>query len=100
MDRPTKQMTEPESLPAVGSVKEANRDDRGPGCVYSNTEPLVYTIAQAAELLQIGRSLIYSLANTGGLPVIRIGKRILIPRRALLDRLAMAQEGRNDHAER
>ena len=82
-----RKMAEPDSLPAGGSAKETNQDDRGPGHYNSNTEPLVYTIAEAAALLKIGRSLVYNLANTGELPVIRLSKRILIPRKALLDML-------------
>ena len=82
-----KKMAEPTTLTAGGSAKENNQDNQCPGYYNSNTEPLVYTIAEAAALLKIGRSLVYSLANTGELPVIRLSKRILIPRKALLDML-------------
>ena len=81
------EMAEPPDCKLSGSAKETNQDDRGPGQYNSNTEPLVYTIAEAAALLKIGRSLVYNLANNGELPVIRLSKRILIPRKALLDML-------------
>ena len=90
----SKKMAEPPACKLSGSAKETNQDNQGPGYYNSNTEPLVYTIAEAASLLKIGRSLVYSLANTGGLPVIRLSKRILIPRKALLDML----EGLKGHA--
>jgi excisionase family DNA binding protein len=50
-----------------------------------------YTIAEAAELLGIGRNCAYESAKSGSLPVIRLGKRLLVPR-AALDRL-LAGEG-------
>lgn len=45
---------------------------------------LVLTIAEAAELLGISRAFAYELAAQGGLPTIRLGRRRLVPRRALL----------------
>ena len=47
------------------------------------TEELVLTVEQTARLLHLGRSLCYDLCRRGELPVIRLGKRILIPRKAL-----------------
>ena len=49
-----------------------------------NSEKLTYTINEAAKALGIGRSLAYDLARQGDLPVIRFGKRLLIPRKQLL----------------
>jgi excisionase family DNA binding protein len=54
--------------------------------VADNIERLVYTVEEAGELLGIVRSKAYEAANNGELPVIRIGKRILVPK-AALDRM-------------
>lgn len=57
--------------------------------------PLLLTVEEAAELLRIGRSLAYDLArryeHSGGregLPVIRVGARLRVPRWALIELLA------------
>jgi excisionase family DNA binding protein len=44
---------------------------------------LTLTIDEAAKLLGIGRQLAYDRAKTGEIPVIKIGRRLLVPRRAL-----------------
>lgn len=49
----------------------------------SNTEKLTYDILEAAKLLGISRNLAYDLAKDGTLPVIKCGKRLLVPRKAL-----------------
>ena len=46
-----------------------------------NSETL--TVPEAAALLGIGRDLAYRAAATGELPTVRIGRRILVPRRQL-----------------
>lgn len=46
-------------------------------------ERLVLTVEQAAHALHIGRGLAYELARTGGLPVVRLGRRMVIPRARL-----------------
>ena len=45
---------------------------------------LTYTLAEAASRLGISTSLAYEAANRGELPVCRIGRRMLVPRAALL----------------
>ena len=44
---------------------------------------LTLTVTEAAELLGISRALAYELAARGELPVLRLGRRIVIPRKAL-----------------
>lgn len=44
---------------------------------------LTYTVDEAADLLGISRSLAYELVRLGELPSLRLGRRILIPRRAV-----------------
>jgi len=53
------------------------------GNKVSERERLTLTVNEAAHLLGISRGLAYELARCGRLPVIRLGRRILIPRVAL-----------------
>lgn len=46
-------------------------------------ERLTLTVPEAADLLGIGRGLAYELARTGQIPVIRLGRRMLVPRAQL-----------------
>jgi excisionase family DNA binding protein len=48
------------------------------------------TIEEAAALLGIGRNSAYQAVASGQLPVIRIGRRLLVPRAALQRLLADA----------
>lgn len=41
------------------------------------------TLAEAAQVLGISRSTAYELARTGELPVLRLGRRLVISKRAL-----------------
>jgi excisionase family DNA binding protein len=45
---------------------------------------LVYTVAEAGELLGISRAFAYELVARGELPVICLGRRRLVPKVALL----------------
>jgi excisionase family DNA binding protein len=54
----------------------------------SEEEPLVYSPDEARKLLKISRGLIYEAINTGQIPSIRIGRRLLVPRSALEKLLA------------
>ena len=47
-------------------------------------ERLTYTLNEAARRLGISRALAYEAANRGELPICRIGRRVLVPRAALL----------------
>ncbi|MFC1847667.1 helix-turn-helix domain-containing protein [Chloroflexota bacterium] len=53
-------------------------------------ERLVLTVEQAAEILGISRPTAYEAIQTGEIPHIRIGRRILVPRAALEKLLANA----------
>ena len=46
-------------------------------------ERLTLSVSEAAKVLGIGRNLCYDRIKTGEIPVIKIGKRLLIPRHAL-----------------
>ena len=42
-------------------------------------------VSEAAPLLSVSRSKAYELAETGQIPVVRIGRSVRIPRRDLLE---------------
>jgi len=50
--------------------------------------PVTYSIPEAAALLGINRNTAYEAAARGELPVIKIGKRLLVPRARLEAMLA------------
>ena len=56
-------------------------------------ESLVYTVEEAGKLLSLGRSGAYEAARRGDIPVLRIGRRWLVPRIALDKMLADAGKG-------
>jgi excisionase family DNA binding protein len=39
-----------------------------------------YSVEQAAKILGIGRNTAYEAANSGEIPTIRIGRRVLVPK--------------------
>lgn len=41
------------------------------------------SVEETAKILGIGRNLAYDRVKTGEIPVIKIGRRLLVPRRAL-----------------
>lgn len=46
-------------------------------------EKRVYSVSEAAEVLGISRSKMYEYVKSNGFPVLNIGRRILIPIKAL-----------------
>ena len=44
---------------------------------------MTLTVEEAAQLLGIGRQSAYAAARTGELPTIKLGRRLLVPRRQL-----------------
>ena len=48
-----------------------------------NNDDLVMSVETAAKALHISRNLAYEAARDGRLPCIRIGRRLLVSRRAL-----------------
>ncbi len=54
-------------------------------------EKLRLTVDEAAKILGIGRQLAYERVKTGEIPVIKIGRRLLVPRRALEKLLEQGQ---------
>ncbi|MGD0881295.1 MAG: helix-turn-helix domain-containing protein [Acidimicrobiales bacterium] len=50
----------------------------------ASDDRLVFTVAEAGELLGISRAFAYELVARGELPVIKLGRRRLVPKVALL----------------
>jgi len=46
-------------------------------------ERLALSVEEAGALLGISRDLAYDLVNRGDLPSVRLGRRLVVPRRAL-----------------
>jgi excisionase family DNA binding protein len=55
-----------------------------PASRLATDDRLVYSVTEAGELLGISRAFAYQLVTRGELPVIRLGRRWLVPKRALL----------------
>ena len=51
-------------------------------------ERLTLSVEEAAHVLGIGRGLAYEMARTGRIPVIRMGRRMVVPRAQLEAMLA------------
>jgi excisionase family DNA binding protein len=47
------------------------------------TERLTMTVSEAAEVLGISRAFAYELVGRGEIPVVRFGRRVIVPRKAL-----------------
>ncbi len=56
---------------------------------------LVLTVGETAKLLRLSKTTVYDQIRQGAIPNIRMGKRILIPRAALMRKLeqAVGKEG-------
>ncbi len=46
----------------------------------SESKKLCYTVSEAAQMIGVSRNYAYELVRQGQLPVIKFGKRLLIPR--------------------
>jgi excisionase family DNA binding protein len=51
--------------------------------IATKTPASTMSVTEAAATLGIGRTLAYELARNGELPTIRLGRRLVVPRRAL-----------------
>jgi excisionase family DNA binding protein len=49
-----------------------------------DTEPLVLSVREAAALLGISKDLAYELVRTGEIPSLKLGRRVVVPKRRLL----------------
>jgi len=62
-------------------------------------ERVTFTVEETARLLGIGRQIAYNRVKTGEIPVIKIGRRLLVPRRALEKLLEQGQAVNQAHSE-
>jgi excisionase family DNA binding protein len=62
-------------------------------------EPLVLTPMETARLLRIGRGTVYEQIRCGAIPSIRLGRKILVPRAALIKMLEKAKGKETNTAE-
>ena len=53
--------------------------------------PILLSVRQAAQLMGVGKTLTWELIRSGALPSIKLGRRTLIPRKAI-EQLARAHE--------
>ena len=56
-----------------------------------NEDRLCFSIPETARMLGISRGLAYELARSGQIPVLRLGKRLLVPKIALERMLGQAK---------
>jgi excisionase family DNA binding protein len=61
--------------------------------INTRVERLVLTVPEAAEMLGISRTTGYALFASGELPSVRLGRRIVVPRRALDELLDRCSSG-------
>lgn len=55
-----------------------------------SNESMVLTVGETAMLLRLSKTTVYDQIRQGSVPSIRLGKRILIPRAALMRKLEEA----------
>ena len=61
-----------------------------------NAHQMVLTVEEAGKFCRLSRNSMYAAIARGELPSIRVGRRILIPRAALVRLLAAGQENLPD----
>ena len=55
--------------------------------IVETFERLTLTVEEAGRLLGISRGQAYEMARTGGIPVVRFGRRLVVPRKRLIEML-------------
>ena len=94
----------PDERQAPGHADELCADDPGAATATSvvvddlqaPSDRLAYSVPEAARLLGISRDLAYDLVASGTIGSVRLGRRLVVPRRALedlLDRLSAESSG-------
>jgi excisionase family DNA binding protein len=73
------------------SDKRESHQPRAP-TDQSSGDCLVFTVTEAAVLLGVSRAFAYELAARGELPVLKLGRRIVVPKAALLALLNLVAE--------
>jgi excisionase family DNA binding protein len=68
----------------TNTIPETDSRTSSPAFRAAHGDRLVFTVAEAGELLGISRAFAYELVARGELPVICLGRRRLVPKVALL----------------
>jgi len=81
----------------MGGIKSGIGEDGGGGhgnarTGRGNKNKLCYTVPEAAELLGFSRNFGYELARTKQIPIVRFGKRMLVPKAAFDKMLGVSPE--------
>jgi excisionase family DNA binding protein len=58
-----------------------------------SNEPYLLSVAEAAKLLRVGRTLAYEMIARGELPSVRLGRTIRVPRSSLQEWIVQATTG-------
>ena len=61
-----------------------------PNTAPPDGERLVWTVEEAAHLLGISRAHAYDLVARGDLPSLRLGRRVVVPKRAIAELIERA----------
>ena len=59
-------------------------NDASPGRGADGNLPLVFTVVETAKALKLGRTATYNAIKVGRIPHIAVGRRILVPKAALM----------------
>lgn len=89
---------------AVGATEPPEPSVQEPGIQPSNYwvdhtpallagDRLVLTVTEAGRLLGLSRAFTYELVARGEIPVIRLGRRIVVPKAALLEMVGVRPAG-------
>lgn len=62
----------------------------------TDEEHRVLTVSEVAEILRVGRNLVYRMVERGEIPAIRVGRKIRVPKTALDRYLDGVDESRPD----
>ena len=76
--------------PGTGHVPAPDRNTKGTD--MGAEEKAALSVRQAARLLGIGDNLAFRMVQEGRIPSVRLGRRILVPRRAL-ERMLESSDG-------
>jgi len=79
--------TEVSTVSVVGALIDAEAAE------LLRRRPLVLSVREAASLLGVSKDLVYELALRGELPTLRLGRRVVIPTKALLTLIGHAETG-------
>jgi excisionase family DNA binding protein len=84
---PTTPLPEAKPAPRRAHRVQHRHGSRG-GKAAPDSDSLAFSVEEAARLIGVSRATVYVLISTGELRTIKIRKRRLVPREALLDLLA------------